>query len=70
MIIFLSFATAYANYAVFVHAGPDPPATQYMAWLADRAFLGTVDTSTFELGGVHRWAEYSSGVAYRPCWWS
>jgi len=63
VIIFLSFATAYANYAVFVHAGPALPATQYMAWLADGDLLGTVDTSTFELGRVHRWAEYSSGVA-------
>ena len=63
VVIFLSFATAYANYSVFAHFGPDLPATKYMAWLADRAFLGTVDTSTFTINGVHEWREYSSGIA-------
>jgi hypothetical protein len=41
VVIFLSFATAYASYAVYAPSGSPLPATQYMAWLADRDTLST-----------------------------
>ena len=41
VVIGLSFATAYADYAIFARSSPALPATQYMAWLADRDILSS-----------------------------
>ena len=41
VVIVLSFATAYASYAVHAPSSPDLPGTQYAAWLADRDTLST-----------------------------
>jgi hypothetical protein len=41
VVIVLSFATAYASYAVYAPSSPPLPATQYAAWLADRDTLST-----------------------------
>jgi signal transduction histidine kinase len=72
VVIGLSFATAYADYAIFARSSPALPATQYMAWLADRDILST---APYYLGQrlpegacsatkeICEWWELSSGVA-------
>jgi hypothetical protein len=72
VVIGLSFATAYADYAIFARSSPALPATQYMAWLADRDILST---APYYLGQrlpegacsatkeICEWWERSSGIA-------
>jgi hypothetical protein len=72
VVIGLSFATAYADYAIFARSSPALPAAQYMAWLADRDILST---APYYLGqrlpegacsatkDICEWWERSSGIA-------
>jgi signal transduction histidine kinase len=72
VVIGLSVATAYADYAIFARSSPALPATQYMAWLADRDILST---APYYLGQrlpegacsatkhICEWWERSSGIA-------
>jgi hypothetical protein len=77
VVIVLSFATAYASYAAYAPSSPPMPATQYVAWLADRDTLSTSKTwfSTVlyesvkeciaysDLKRFCNWNEHSSGIA-------
>ena len=73
------FATAYADYAIFARSSPTLPATQYMAWLADRDILRRhpiIWASLFpkEHAAPRKRSASGGSVAraspYRPCWWS
>ena len=77
VVIVLSFATAYASYAVYAPSSPTLPATQYVAWLADRdvlstgksLFLRTFEESVKECLAIGdpkkfcQWNDHSSGIA-------
>ena len=77
VVIVLSFATAYASYAVYAPS-PPLPATQYVAWLADRDTLSTGkwwvltawDESVKECIAIGdskkfcNWNEHGSGIAF------
>jgi hypothetical protein len=72
VVIVLSLATAYADYAIFARSSPALPLTRYMAWLADRDILST---APYYLGQrlpegacsatkeICEWWELSSGIA-------
>jgi hypothetical protein len=72
VVIVLSFATAYADYAIFARSSPALPATQYMAWLADRDILSMApyylgqrlpEGSCSATKEICEWWERSSGIA-------
>jgi hypothetical protein len=76
VVIVLSFATAYASYALYAPSSPPLPATQYVAWLADRDTLSTSkfwltawDESVKECIAIGdpkkfcNWNEHGSGIA-------
>jgi hypothetical protein len=76
--IVLSFATAYASYAVYAPSSSPLPATQYVAWLADRDTLSTRkfwilsiwDETVKECIAIGdskkfcNWNEHGSGIAF------